>query len=61
MAAVTAIMATTATVEAMADTTNMAADTALTAATQMVVDMAVEAATDLATTPTSMDKVTETL
>ena len=55
------IIATTATVEAMADTTNMAADTALMAATPMVEDMAVAAATDLATTPTSMDKVMETL
>ena len=45
----------------MADTTNMAADTALMAATPKVEDMAVAAATELATTPTSMDKVMETL
>ena len=55
------IIATTATVEAMADTTNMAADTDLMAATPKVEDMAVAAATELATTPTSMDKVMETL
>ena len=55
------IIATTATVEAMVDTTNMAADTDLMAATPKVEDMAVAAATELATTPTSMDKVMETL